>query len=115
MSFSAPRNQGNNLRDPQFGALLDRPFHAIELEDGQQQRDIGGRRGLYLFPKFEFDAPFRELGNTATSHHPRSHNVEFLSHPGPQNANEVIGVIAGQKGVIIGNFVGNPSAAGHAF
>ena len=40
-------------------------------------------------------------------------NVEFLADAGAQDADEVVGVFAGEGGVVAGDFVGDPAAAGH--
>ena len=41
MSFGAAGDDGNDPGRAQFGALFDRPFHAVKFEDGKSERHIG--------------------------------------------------------------------------
>ena len=41
------------------------------------------------------------------------HEIEFLPFPSTEYANQMIGMSSGEGGVTGGNFVGDPSAAGH--
>ena len=41
-------------------------------------------------------------------------DVEFLADLGAEHAGEMVGVGADQGGVVSGDFVGDPAAAGHA-
>jgi hypothetical protein len=43
-----------------------------------------------------------------------SDDIERLSDPGTQNANEVVGVGTGEDGSVTRDMIGDPSATGHA-
>ena len=40
-------------------------------------------------------------------------DIEFLTYAGSQDADEMIGMVAGEGGMVAGDFIGDPSAAGH--
>ena len=48
MRIRAPRDYRHNPRDAEFGALLDRPLHTVELEDGENESDLGQARSRRL-------------------------------------------------------------------
>ena len=42
-------------------------------------------------------------------------NIELLSYASAKDANKMISVISDQRGLVAGDFVGDPSAAGHEY
>jgi hypothetical protein len=109
---SSPRNQRNYLSDPNLSALLNRPLHAIELEDGENQSQLRRRASRHLFSKRELYALIRDRRNSAAPHSLPDSDIEFLSDLRPQNAGEVNSVLAGQCSGVSMNFIGNPASAG---
>ncbi len=69
--------------------------------------------GGNFFAKFEFDAVVGDGDDAPATDNRAGSDVEFLAHAGAQDADQVVGVRAGEGGVVVGEFVGDPSAAGH--
>ena len=113
MCVRAARDHGHDSRDAQLSAFLDRPFHAIKFENGKEQRKVGGRGGSDFLSEFEIDSAFPDAHDSTATDDGALGNVEFLPHASAQDANEVIRMLAGKRGAIPRNFVGDPSAAGH--
>jgi hypothetical protein len=59
VSIGAPGGERHNARHPQFGALLDCPLQAVELENRQRQRDLGRRSGFHFFVQLKLHPLFR--------------------------------------------------------
>ena len=100
VSVGATGDYGNDSRDSQFGAFLDRPFHAVELEDGEQEGDGGYGGDVHFFPEFEFDSAILEVRDASAPHCSTGGDIEFLSYAGAQDADEMISVFSGEGGVI---------------
>ena len=56
MHISTAGNHRHDSRYAQFCAFLDRPFHAVEFEDGKQESDVGCGCGSHFFAQFELDS-----------------------------------------------------------
>src|ERR1019366_354015 len=113
MLFSAPRNHGDDRGDVQFRALLDRPLHAIEFEDGEQQGDGNSLAGRDFFTQGELHSLVLHAGNGGPPDLLAASDFELLADARAQGARQVCGVRAGQGGAIAGELVGNPAASGH--
>src|ERR1019366_10027824 len=113
MLFRAPRNYGNDRGDVQFRALLDRPLHAIEFEDGQQQGDGHGLAGRDFFAQGELHALVLYAGNGGPADLLAACDLELLADARAQGTRQMRGVRAGQGSTIAGELVGNPAASGH--
>jgi hypothetical protein len=113
MSFSATRDDRNDSGCAQFGALFDRPFHAVKFEDGETKRDIrrGGRS--YFVAQFEFNSVGIDARDASATDIFASSYFEFLSYTGAKYSGQVFSVFTGEGSAIAGNFVGDPAAAGH--
>ena len=61
MRVGAAGDHGNDSRDAEFGAFFDRPFHAVEFEDGEQESDVGRRQLGEFFAEFELDPAVGDL------------------------------------------------------
>ena len=100
MRVRATRDYGHDLGHTQFRAFLDRPFQAVEFEDGQEQRDIERGRSGYFLSQFELHPAFPDGHNTSAPYNGTDCNIEFLSYASAQDADQMIGVVAGEGGVI---------------
>ena len=79
MSVSPLRNDRNNARHSDLSTLLDRPFHAIELEDGKNQRQIGGGPRRHFFPKRKFNAIVRDRNDCPAPDNVAASDIKLLS------------------------------------
>jgi hypothetical protein len=113
MRVCAAGDHGHDSGYAQFRAFLDRPFHAIELEDGKQESDIGDRCHWHFFPKFELNPAVLNGDDASSPHYSTRGDIKFLPNAGTQDANEVIGMFPSKGGVIAQNFIGDPSASSH--
>ena len=111
--IGAASNDRDNAGDTQFGAFLDRPLHAIEFEDGEQQRDVGDGGCGNFFPQFELDSALLDSHDASMADYGAGGDIEFLTDAGSQDADEMIGVFVGEGGMVARDFIGDPSAAGH--
>jgi hypothetical protein len=113
MTFGPASDDGDDARRPQFRALLNCPFHAVELEDRESDgyiRDGGGRN---FFPQFELHPAFLNANYPSATDTHTGGDIEFLPYAGAENARKMLGVASGESGMIAGDFVGHPAAAGH--
>ena len=112
MSVGPLCDNRNDARDSDFSTFLNRPFHAIELEDSKSQSQSGGSSSCYFFPKSKFNAIVRNRNDFSMPNPVAACDVEFLSDLSAQHAAEMSGMLAGQRGNIFVDFVGDPTAAG---
>jgi hypothetical protein len=113
MRIRAARDYGHDSRHAKFGTFLNRPLHAVELEYGEQQRNVCNRNRRYFFAQFELNPTG---GNGYDAPPPQGHScrdIEFLTDTRPQHSNQMICVIARKRGAVARDFVGDPSASGH--
>src|SRR5208282_2367658 len=121
MSVAPARNYRNDASDPDLRALLDRPLHAVELEDGESQRDLRSVKRLGLGPapmvwlrvERKLDAIIGDRGDGSAANFFSSCDVELLPDFGAQHAGKMRGMFAHQRSGVSGNFVGDPAAACH--
>src|ERR1700727_2218638 len=103
----------DDLRDAEFSAFFDGPFHAVELENSEQECDGWRGRGEDFFAQFELDPAVVNGDNAAAADFRIGGDIEFLADLGAQDADEVVGMTAGEGGAVGGSLVGDPSATGH--
>jgi hypothetical protein len=51
--------------------------------------------------------------DSAAAHYGAGGDIEFLAYASAQNSSETIGVVACDSSMVVRDFIGNPSAAGH--
>jgi hypothetical protein len=98
--------------DSDLSALLDRPLHAIEFEDSEDERHIRGRSYRHFFSQGKLHAFIGHRHDFSPSHHVAAGDIEFLSNLSAQYSTQVGGVFASQRGSISVDFIGDPAAAG---
>ena len=74
---------------------------------------LGAGDGGHFFAQFEFDSAVLDGHDASAADDGAGRNIEFLAHAGAQNADQMIGVLAGEGGAVARDFIGDPSAAGH--
>jgi hypothetical protein len=114
MGLSALRGHRNDSAGAQFHTLLNGPLHAIELEDGKDEGQPDSRSGRNDFAELKLDPPGGDVGDTTAADTLTSHNVKFLPDPAAKHLREMLGVETDQSSAIAGDFVSDPTAAGHA-
>src|SRR5450755_249501 len=100
MGVCAAGVHGHDSRYALFRTFLDRPFHAIELEDGKQESDIGDRCHWHFFPKFELNPAVSNGDDASSPHYSTRGDIKFLPYASTQDADEMIGMVAGKSGVV---------------
>src|SRR5438105_13721572 len=113
MRIGSAGDNGHDSRNPQLRAFLDGPFHAVEFEDCQSQHNLGGGGSGQFLAEVEFNPLVGNGRDPSSPHRGSGRDIKFLPDAGAKNANEMIGMLPGQSGTIPGDFVGNPSTAGH--
>src|SRR5208282_1739808 len=121
MSVAPARNYRNDASDPDLRALLDRPLHAVELEDGKSQRDprsvkrlgLGPAPMVWLRVERKLNAIIGDRGDGSAANFFSSCNVKLLPDFGAQNAGKMRRVFAHQSSGVSGNLVSDPAAVGH--
>ena len=83
------------------------------LKMASSKSEIEWRSRGHFFAKFELDPAVRDGYDASAADHGVGGDIEFLANAGAQNADQVIGVVAGEGGAVARDFVGDPSAAGH--
>lgn len=113
MCFGARGDQRHNSRDAQFRTFFYRPFHAIELEDGNGHSDGQWRGSGDCISQFKLDPILRNCGNSTQVNIPIHRYFEFLTNLRAQNLSKMPGMIAEEKSVPSGDFVSDPASASH--
>src|ERR1700690_3384347 len=114
MSFGALSDHGNDPPHPQFHTLLNRPFHAIKLEDGNHDSQVSGRSGRDNFAKFKLDPAIRDACDATTANAFPGRDIELLPHPATKHLREVLGMSTDQSSAMARDLVGNPATSGHS-
>src|SRR5450755_3958417 len=119
MRVRSPGDDGKNSSDPNFRALLDRPLQAVELENGEDQRDLRSA-GLALSSRLRCFRVEREFDPIMGNRRDRSAtnvfsgcDVKLLPNLRPQHASEMRGMLTNQNSGVSVNFVGDPAASCH--
>ncbi len=112
MSIRSPRNHRNNPRHSNLGALFDSPLHPIKLEDGKNKSKIGRSPQSHFIPKRKLHTLVRERHYFPAANARRECDVKLLSNLSAQHAPQMQSVLAGKRGSISMNFIGDPAAAG---
>src|SRR5580658_3836438 len=118
MRVAPAGDDGNNASDSNLRALLDRPLHAVELEDSQRQRDRGSgpRLGpvmVLLLAERELNPIVGDRGNGSAPNFIPGCDVELLPDFSAQHAAKMSRMFAHQSSSVSGDFVGDPAAACH--
>jgi hypothetical protein len=113
VSIGAARDDGDDPRDPEFRAFLDRPLHAVEFEDGEKQGDLEQGGSCDFFSQVKLDSIFGYGGDAAAANPVAGGDVKVLSDPRSKDADQVIGMLSDESSAVSGDFVGNPAAARH--
>ena len=113
VSVGAMRDQGDDTSGAKLRTFFDRPFQAIELENGESESKLKRRAGGDLLSQFEFDTLVGNCRKARTSHDTFGRHMEFLPDSGAENASQMMGVAAEDKGSFAVYLVGDPAAAGH--
>src|SRR5580698_9661168 len=113
MRIRSPCDGGDDLGNAQLGALLDRPFHTIKLEDGEKQSEFGSRRQRNFVAEFELDPRALNRMYARAAHDTVGRDIELLPHTGAKHSHQVIGVLAGEGRALACYLVGDPAAASH--
>jgi hypothetical protein len=112
MSVGAAGDDGNDSRDSDLSALFDRPFHTIEFEDGENESQVGSGFCIHVFPESKFNAVVGNGNDSSTPHRIAAGDIEFLPNLSAENAAKVRCMLAGQRGAISVDFIGDPATAG---
>ncbi len=115
MLFGAAGKDWRDLRDSEFGRLLDGPFEVIELENGQVKVERKCSVGFQFFMQDEVDTFWRDAGDLGPMQEAGCDHIEDLAWFGAENACEVQRLVARERGVSgvprgRGEGVGNPAA-----
>src|SRR4029077_13736371 len=116
MSIRPPGDYRDDASDPDFRAFLDRPFHAVEFEDGESQRDLRGARPspkVLLRAERELNAIIGDRSNCPAADFFAGCNIKLLPNLGAQDASKMRSMVAHQSGSVSRYFVGDPAAACH--
>jgi hypothetical protein len=113
--ISSPGDDGDNSSHSELRAFFNRPLHAVELEDRQQQHESDCSRFCRnLCAEFEIDKAICQRDDYASADDPVGDDIELLPDPGAQDANQVVGVSACERSPIARDLIGDPSATRHA-
>ena len=82
----AAGDHGHDSRNSQLRAFLDRPLHAVELEDGEQERDVGTASGRNFFAEFKLDPAILDAHDASAADCATGGDIEFLPYAGAQDA-----------------------------
>ena len=100
MSIRAPRDHRHNPRDAKLRTLFNRPFHAIELEHGENKGDLGQGDGGYYFAQVKLDSAVFHRSNSSTANGLCGGNVEIFSDASAEHADQMIRVLSNEGGLI---------------
>ena len=113
MRIRAAGDERHDSRCAKLRAFLDRPLHAVELEDGKEKSDGRSFGCGHIFPQVELN-PALLNGDDASPPYARAcGDVEFLAHASAKHTYKMLRVFARESGFVPRDFIGNPSAAGH--
>ena len=113
MRLGALRNDRHDSGSAQLHTLLDGPFHAIKLEDGEKQSQAEVRGSGNNFAQFEFDPAIGDADDAAAADVFTGCDIKFLPDAGAKHVRQMVGVGAYQSSAAAGDFVGDPAAASH--
>jgi hypothetical protein len=113
MRIGSSRNHRNDPRHSNLGAFFDRPFHAVEFENGEDKRQLGGGLPGHFLAERELHAFPGDRSDRSAPHGIAGCDIEFLSNLCAQNAAQVGSVFTSEEGCVSVDFIGDPAAAGH--
>ena len=115
MRIRSPGDDGDNSSHSEFRAFFNRPFHAVELEDRQQQRELDCSWSCRnLLAEFKIDKAISYRDHYTSADHSVGDNIELLPDACAEDANQVAGVSAGEGSSVARDLISDPSATGHA-
>ena len=79
MSIGSAGKHRNDFDDSEFGAFFDRPFHAVEFENGEEESDLDRRDLREFFTQVELHPVFVDVANPAPADGGTGRDVEFLA------------------------------------
>jgi len=117
--FRAAGEDGGDAGHAELGGFLDRPLEVIEFEDGEQQMDWQGGVGLEFFVEGEGNFGVGHGGDFGAVEEAVGDHVKDLAGLGAEDAREVVGLLARNRGMgglagFGGPGVGDPAAAHRA-
>jgi hypothetical protein len=113
MRVRAAGNHGDYSGHPEFRAFLNRPFHAIELEDGENEGYAGLRSCGNNLAELKLHPVTGDAYDPTAADAVSGRDVEFLPDSSAKHLRKVLGMRSDQSSAIAGNFVGDPAAACH--
>ncbi len=113
MRVRATRDDRNDPGRAELGTFLDGPLETIELEDGEDHRDLKLTGGFHFFRQFELDSIVANADDARSTQDSAGGHIELLPDTCAQDTRQVRRVLAGKCGAVGIEFVGNPAAAGH--
>ena len=111
MLIGAARDHRHEPRDAELRAFFDRPLHAVELEYGKKQGDLGHIEPRNSSPSSNSTRPSLNQCNSSAANGRDRWRYRTLANASAQHADQMIRMGAEQGRVISGDFVGNPAAA----
>jgi hypothetical protein len=100
MRVGTARDHRHNSGYSEFCTFLDRPFHAFEFEDGEQESEVERMSPGHFLAQFELDPAFGDADDPPSADCGPSDDIEFLADSGAKDADQVVGVIASEGGVV---------------
>src|SRR5208282_6800210 len=119
MSIRPPGDDGDDASDTDLRTLLDRPLHAVELENGEGQRNLrngrwlGPSRMVWLPAERELNPVVRNRSDRSAANFVPGRDVELLPDFSAQHTSKMSGMFAHQSSGVSSNLVGDPAAERH--
>ena len=113
MLLAAAGDDGDDALDAQLRSFFNGPLKTIEFEDGEEQGD--GERGVSLnfSDEIEADGVAENSGDDAMPDAVAGDDIVFGAGLRTQNADEVRGLLTGERRGVFVPTVGNPSTSRH--
>jgi hypothetical protein len=90
MGIRAARDHGHDPRNAQLGALLDRPFHAVELEDRENQCEFNHLHAGNFFAQLKLNPVVSYGSDSAAPNGFAGSDIELLSDASSQHSHQMI-------------------------
>src|SRR3954468_13416603 len=102
MRLAAAGDHRNDGSYPKFDGFLNRPLHAIKLEDGEQQSDLPmmGSCSINSLVQNKFHTIEAYARKLAAAHASISRYIELLTDLSPKNSCKVSSPLANKRGAI---------------
>src|SRR5579862_1489427 len=109
----SPRDYRNNPPHANLSALLNRPLHAIKLEDGQRQRNSRKRFHFEYTAQRKLNPPVRNRTDRPPPDFTARSNIKLLPDLGPKHAHQMTRILIFKNAGTTENLVSNPPSACH--